>query len=364
MKVPTFRVLCLGEFTAWGRQFISALHGAHILEATYEPSVQHFIEAGNRPMPQVIVVENVPESRQTIGKIRQLGKRAYLIWLGRSFTKEDMAFALDHRVYTTFESIRPDDKRVPEALKRLALSMGHVEQFEEISRSLKSILLQAEGEIPKAVLSEIKSAVGKLEQFGLANEFSGMTVEMLSKNDGKIPLAKEQGLSDALSTVHNLERTGVLWVRGSTSGEEGKVEFLQGKIVSALAGEAHGIKAIFRMFLWDAPRFLFMRRDPREANVDEPVSQSLKYICSEGEEWKSRYEKIRREIPPADLKLELEPGSLHVGTNLDMVEFSTLASVVEFGTVSQILDYNQLPDVCLYEALIQLRRHNLIRVSA
>src|SRR4051812_29253240 len=103
MNVPTFRVLCLGEFTQWGRQFMSSLHAAHVLEATYEPSLQRFTENGNRPGPQVIVVENVPESRQTIAKIRQMNRRLYLLWIGRNFTKEDLLYAMEHRIYYVFE---------------------------------------------------------------------------------------------------------------------------------------------------------------------------------------------------------------------------------------------------------------------
>ena len=55
---------------------------------------------------------------------------------------------------------------------------------------------------------------------------------------------------------------------------------------------------------------------------------------------------------------------LTVGASLSPDEFSTLASVVEFGHISQVLDYNPLPDVILYESLIQLRRQKMVMVAA
>jgi hypothetical protein len=365
MKTPSFRIACLGEFTMWGRQFVTALQTAQLMEIQFEPAFQRFLDRSGTNGLEIVMLENSPESRQLITKLRQqIDRRFHIVWLGRNFTKEDLIFAIDNRIYMTIENSRPEDPRTVDGLQRLSLNFGYTHQFEEISLSLRAILLQAEGEIPKPVLGEIKAAVTKLDGLGLNNEFNGYNPDAGMKPDGKVPFPKEQGIGEALTTVHNLERTGVLWVRGNIPGEEGKIEFLQGKIVSALAGETHGIKAIYRMFLWDNPRFLFMRRDAKEAIVSGPINQSLKYLCDEGESLKRRYDKVRREIPPPDLMLELEPTALHVGTILDGAEFSTLASVVEFGKVSQILDYNALPDVTLLEGLIKLRRHKLIRVVA
>lgn len=363
MKVPVLRALCLGEFSTWGKQFIEALHSKHILDTTHEPSIQRYMELETGLAPHAVILENVPESQQYILKIRHSGKKAYLIWIGRGFSKEDLTLAIEKRIYCVIEAQKNSGQKSVEDLTQLALTIGRMEQFEEITRSLKSILLQAEGEIPKPILDEIKVAVSHMEPLGLINEFSGAAQEPQMKSDGMLPLAKEQGLADALSTVYNLERTGVLWVRGPLENEEGKIEFLQGKIVSAIAGEVHGIKAIYRMFLWDSPRFLFMRRDAKEATVEEVIDQSLKSLCNDGLQWKKRYESIRREVPPSNLKLELEPSSLHAGTNLGLQEFSVLASVIEFSRVSEVLDYNPLPDVSILEALISLKKNNLIRVS-
>jgi hypothetical protein len=307
-------------------------------------------------------MENTPESRGQVSKLRQKGRKLFIVWIGRNFTKEDLVFAMDNRIYCTWENLRPEDKRLHETLQKLVIGFEQVGQFEQMVRSLKAVLLQSENEVPKLIMNEIKTAVGKLEKSGLQNEFVGPTAEPVGTGEVKLPFHKTQDFGDALSTVHDLERTGVLWIRGSQPLEEGKVEFIQGKIVYAQAGEVRGLKAIYRMFLWDEARFLFTRKDAREATVDEHINLGLRYICREGIALKKRYEKIRRELPPSELKLELEPASLHANCRLEKNEFSTLASIVELNQVSQVLNYNTLPDVILYESLISLRRNNMIRV--
>jgi len=361
MNVASSKIVSVGEITQWGRQFLGALQTAQLAEVTFEPNFQKFCEAAGNQF-QIVFMEATPESRQQIAKLRQLGRRLYLAWFGRNFTKEDVAFALENRVFCIFENYRPDDKRVVDAIKKISTSLENTEQFEQLIRSVKGVLVQAEAEMPRPLLAEIKTAIGKLERFGLQNEFNGVSADLAAGPDTKLPFHRAQDFGDALSTVHNLERTGVLWVRGRLPTEEGKVEFLQGKIVAANSGEVRGVKAIYRMFLWDDPKFLFTRKDPRESTVGDSLNMSMKYLCHEGQDLKKRYEAIRRELPPLDLSLELEPSSLHAGTNLELNEFSTLASVVEFNKVHQVLDYNNLPDVYLYEALIRLRRNKIIRV--
>lgn len=363
-SAPACRVLSLGELTLWGKQILAGLQTAKIIDVAYEASLQKYLESANPAEPHVIFIEGTAESKVLIQKLRGAGRHCFILWYGRTFTKDDLLFAIDQRVFCVFENARADDKRIIESIHKLLNSVENGANFERIIRSVKAILLQEENEVSKPVLTEIKTAIGKLERFGLQNEFSGISSENFGAHDAKIPFHRAQDYGDALQTVHSLERTGALWVRGSLPGEEGKVEFLQGKITAALAGDVHGLKAIYRMFLWDNPRFLFTRKDPRESIVAEQLNLSMKYICSEGADQKRRYDRIRKELPPAEVTLELEPKSLHVNASLNPNEFQTLASVVELGRVSQVLDYNPLPDVHLYESLIRLRKINMIRVAS
>ena len=371
MKVPTCRVLAIGELSTWGKQFLTNLETNSLAEVHYEASVQTFCSnAAPQARITVLFAENLPDSRQAIQRLRVSPRRFFLVWFGRAFTKEDLAFAIEHRVYCVFEQSRADEKKIAEAIGRIGVALEMTDQFEQMIHSLKALLLQAETDVGMLPLvNEIKTALSKLERTGLYNEFSGGAENKDgNEKDSKLPFHKAQGFGDALSTVHNLERTGVLWVRGGLPGQEGKVEFLQGKIIAAQAGDIRGgirgLKAIYRMFLWDEPRFLFTRRDPQSVTFEEQIEQSMKYICMEGEELSRRFSRIRHELPPAEIKLELEPSSLHSGTQLSSEDFSTLSSVIEFGHVGQVLNYNLQPDVNIYESLIRLKKNKLIRVAA
>ena len=204
----------------------------------------------------------------------------------------------------------------------------------------------------------------QLVLYGLKNEFSSTEEPKATKEGSHVPFYKTQNFGDALMTVHDLERTGVLWARGPVPEQEAKIEFLQGKIISAVTGDTTGLKAIYRVFLWDSPRFLFYRKDPNEAVLVEQLDASMRHLVKQGEMLRDRYEKIRKELPPDSIRLEIDSHALHKDTALAFVDFSTLASTVEFGVVAHILDYNPLPDVDIYESLIRLRKHKIVRVSA
>lgn len=364
MKVPHCRIVSVGEITSWAKQFLNGLQKENIAEVTFETNVARF--CGTIAPPTIVFIENAPDMKQAIQKLRQSGRPLIIVWFGKLFAKEDMTFAHENRVYWVLESPRADDKRVLEGLRRVARAAETALQFGQHLHSLKAILLQGEGDSAiSPLLHEFKTALGKLERAGLmSNEFLSAVVDMGQGDKENLPFHRSQDIGDALFTVHDLERTGALWIRGSLPGQEGKVEFLQGKLVAASAGGVHGVKAIFRMFLWDEPRFLFTRIDPSDYVFEDHLNVSLKYMCVEGQDLRQRYQKIRRDLPPPDLKIELDPNALHMGTQLQPEEFSTLASIVEFGNVSQVVDFNSLPDVAIYEALIRLRKSNMIRVSA
>lgn len=362
MKVPCCKVHCVGEVTSWGKQFLGELQAQNVIEATFS-STQDFMATGSTSISAVLAfVENTPESKKSIAKMRAGMKSFFFVWYGRGFTKEDYQFAVEMRAYAVLEHARAEDPKVLEIIAKAAENVDAGVQFEQIIHSLKALLLEDESsEELKPIVTELKTAITKLEKSGLKNEMAG--VRGSASGEGATPFHKAQGFSDALITVSELERTGALWIKADLPGNEGHVEFIQGKIVSAVSGESRGLKAIYRMFLWDQPKFLFTRRDPEECNVEEQLSMSMKAICERGAELRTRYERIRREIPPLELKIELEPSSLHVGTKLNPDDFSTLASVVEFGKVSQVIDNNKLPDVLLLEGLIRLKKQNMIRVA-
>jgi hypothetical protein len=364
MNAPVCRIYSVGELTSWAKELLTTLQDAKVVEVTFETNVQRFCETIFPPTHLPIVfVENSADSRKILAKLRQVGKRVFLIWFGKSFSKEDLAFAMDCRVYSLFENARAEDEKMVLGIRKVSLHVAMAEQFDQLIHSLKALLLQGEEEEAlNPLIGEFKTAVAKLERCALENEFVGGRPG--AAGDSRLPFYKTQELGDALSTVSDLERTGTLRVRGGLAGQEGRVDFLQGKIVAAQTGEARGLKAIYRMFLWDEPQFQFSRKDPRDVMLEEQLAEGMKFICDEGEAFKRRFKAFRHELPPPELKLELDPAALHTGTRMTHQEFSALASVVEMNRVSQVIDYNPMPDVIIYEALIALRKNHIIRVAA
>jgi hypothetical protein len=364
MRIPSLKVTCIGETSAWGKQFLAELQQADVVEVRHEPNVMRFANALHSAEQQIFFMENFPESRNWITMLAQSAKSFYLVWFARSFSKEDLAFALEKRVYCVFENMKHDDKRIVDNLQKLLMNYEAKAQYDHLIRSMKAILVQAEtDEEAKPLVHEMKVAIGKLERCTIQNEFNHQHIYDNEGSEERLPFYQTQDFGDAMLTVEDLERTGVLWIRGKLPFQEGRVEFLQGKLIAASAGDTTGLKAIYRMFLWDDPRFLFSRKDPKEVVSEKPIDTSLKHICREGQSQRGRYDSVRRELPPSEIFLTLEPSSLHPDTGLLPTDFTTLATVLEFGRVSEILDYSSLPDVQVYESLIRLKKNQLIKVD-
>jgi hypothetical protein len=355
----------VGDVSPWGKQFLNEMIESDVLDVVYEPNVLRFANAlAPQAESKIFFVENFPESRSWMMTLIQSKGPFYLIWYGRTFTKEDLKFALDNRIYAVLENPKLEDKRMLEILQRLAVNQDTRSRQEHLVRSMKSILVQAEMEETAGdLVNELKTAISKLEQCQTVNEFNHASKNPLEESEDSLPFYKAQEFGDAMLTIEDLERTGVLWVRGSQPHQEGKVEFSHGRVFAAVAGEAHGLKAIYRMFLWDEPRFLFSRRDSQGATPEQDMDFNLKTVVREGQNHRQRYQKIRKELPPNDIVLALEPASLHPDTGLMPPDFATLATLLEFGKVGEILDYSSLPDIQVYESLIRLKKERFIRVT-
>ncbi len=357
------RVIILGEVTQWAKHFVSMLQPVQIFEFVFESSVDKFLESTQIGHPQIVMVENTPGCRASLSRMRTSGRRIFILWIGRTFSKDDLAFALLNRIYAVFEDAKPEDPVIQKALKGAIGNVDSAIQFEQILRSLKSVLLQHESDTDKPFLAEIKTAILKLERSAMYNEFAAPISTEVARADTSLPFHEAQAFSDALITVHELERTGALRVKGG-SQQEGTIEFLQGKLISAHTGDVHGIKALYRMYNWDNHHFVFTRRDVKSESIQTDLNGELQEICSVGDSLRSRYQKIRKEIPPAALVVSMEPKWMQISTTLSPNLFSTLASVIEFGQVGLVLDYNTLADVDVIENLIALKRARAIKVVA
>ncbi len=358
----TGRLTFLGNPSPWLKQFLGTLQQSGSLDIHFEANAATFLAtpvAKNRV--GVVILEQTAESHGLIETLRRSGRRLILIWIGKNFSKQDLAVATDQRVYSVIENPTDGDARALDAVRRAMARAEASERSEDLLFSIKSVLLQLDqaGEAGPW-LTELKTGLAKFERGTLQSEFLGALAA--TSGETRLPFYKAQKFADALLTVQDLERTGSLTIEAKNG--KGQVEFLQGRPVAAQCGEARALKAIYRMFLWDEPQFSFKHRDPNETVVVDEFSLPLRDICSEGEAFYRRFDKIRAHLPPAQLRLQLEPSALHGGTQLDRYQFSTLSSVVELARVSQILDYNPLPDVVLYECLIGLKKSGVIKVES
>lgn len=362
MKVPLLRIVAVGEFSTWARQFFQTFEQQDIITVTHETNADIFCKLlGPTDSPSVVFIDNNPDSKTNFKKISSTQKPIYIVWIGKTFTKDDLIFALESRIYAVIESVKIDEKKITHMFQTLSQLVATDQQTQQLIRAMKSILLQTEAEFPNIpMVDELRNAVKKLQNQSLKNEFNHLHA-MEKKEGSDIPFHKAQTLEEALVIINELQRTGVLWIRGNQNEQEGKIEFLQGKITQAHAGSSQNTKAILRMFLWDSPILLFNRRDPSETGVLQSLEVDIYQLVKTGSLLKARFEAIRNEIPGEEIFLEINPGVIGKDTALSTNDFSILASVAEFGRVGTLVDFNDLSDVEIYESLINLRRSNMIR---
>lgn len=353
----------VGELSTWAESVLQAFEG------TATEKVQRCADAaalsaqstgtGNIP---VVFVENSFGSQKWIKSIREARVRSVIVWFGKTFAKEDFMFAHQHRIYAVLEGISISDPRFTDAVSRAKDSAGAEEEVQHLLRTLKTAILQrAAADQETELLAELKTVVGKLEKCANSNEFIG-SIKQGQSTDTRLPLHQSAALSDALLTVADLERTGTLQVVSRTLEAQGSIQFLQGKVMRAEVGAVVGTKAIYRMFLWPDFQFQFVRQQATDIGSAESIGVPVRDLCIHGEKLQKEFSELRANVPPPNIRLELEPAALNASSRLEPDLFSCLASIVEFGKVAQVLDYNDLPDVNLYKALIGLRRRRLIRV--
>lgn len=364
MQSPLCQAIALGEFSPWAKQILNEWQSEGLINLSYEASVAHFVQKHARPdQSHIAIVENSNTSKQIITQIRTSEHPVLILWVGKSFSKEDFAFALGNRIYATIENPALADKNAQSVFSRADSARTKKDQLKHLFQSLKTLLLQTEPDSKnKSLFAELKAAVGKMERLTDANELFNLEIRKEAGSQSTLPLHKSQGLGDALLTIAELERTGTLWVRGAKPEEEGKIDFIQGQITVAEAGAVTQLKAIYRMFLWDSPRFLFNRKNPEDCEAREIINRDIEALVKEGEEHQLRFQTLKKELPPTNLKLDIEASSMNTSIALSPLDFSTLTDVVAFKFVTDILDYSKNWDVDLFEGLIRLKKSGMIKI--
>lgn len=358
-QLSSGRFTFIGAASAWMAQFLGALAKAGPFEIQNETSVESLL-AKSKSRAEVVVLEQSSEVKPIVSALRASGRKFVIVLVGQTLTKEETLFSIEHRIHSVLEKPDPFSPHTLGTFKKAIEQSENAAHSEALLFSLKSSLLSLSGESAEQSAEEIRKGLLKVEKTLTTNEFLGNSTS--SAGETKLPFYKSQSFADALLTIEDLGRTGTLEVKSGAL--VGKVEFLQGRPTSATAGEARAMKALFRMFLWESPEFTFHHQEAAAIRVRDAFDFSTSQMCREGETLCARFEKIRAQIPPLSVRLQLDPASLTTETKLAKDEFSTLASVVELGKVAEVIDYNPLHDVVLYECLIGLRRNGVIRVTA
>ena len=166
-------------------------------------------------------------------------------------------------------------------------------------------------------------------------------------------------ISDLLQMLALNGKEGTVELR--RPDDEGRIEFVGGRIVDAAAGTARGTKALFRMLGWADATFRVM---PREGGVSEAtIAVATSTVLMDGlvslDEW-ARWEGL---LPGAKTRIELADDArvrLH-GQTLRPVEFDVLARSKSGITVASALEDIPHPDAQVAEAICTLLARGIVR---
>ncbi len=150
-------------------------------------------------------------------------------------------------------------------------------------------------------------------------------------------------------------------VRLHRTDEDGRIEFVGGRIVDAQAGSAHGTKALYRMLGWADATFRVTARegDPPEAAIPGATATVLMEGLVSLDEW-TRWAQL---LPAPQARIELADDArtrLH-GRALRPVEFDFLARAKNGISVALVLEESPHPDAQIAEAICTLLARGVVR---
>ena len=153
-------------------------------------------------------------------------------------------------------------------------------------------------------------------------------------------------------------------VRLFRPGDEGRIEFVGGRIVDAQAGGAHGSKALFRMLSWADATFRVMAR---QGAIAEPtIAVATATVLMEGLLSLDQWVRWARSLPNRQERLELaHDAQLRLdGIALRPVDLDLLARSKAGVTIARLLDDSPHTDAQIAEALCDLLARGVVRTVA
>jgi len=366
MLVGSCELVALGDWSPWARQLLNHWQQEEFISLSFENQISAFCNPTTAfsTLPQVVILENDRQSKLNISALKSSSREVLILWLGQSFTKEDLCFALENQIYACLENPSGNDGQTLKIFSRAAEACALRKQGFHVIGSLKKLVMEEETRSSSSSFTtELKNGLSRIQKTIVHNEFFHSLNSSVPEG-ASLPLAQGQGIGDTLLTLFEFQRTGTLWVRGALPHQEGKIDFLQGKITQAEAGAVTQLKAIYRMFLWNNCRFLFSRKNPEDCPSEKMISLEMEVLVREGEDQRKRFKEIEKLVPPPQLKVDLIPTVLETSARLNPNEFYALTQAVEYHVVSELIDYTDRWDIDLYEGLINLKKSGFLKVVA
>jgi DNA-binding response OmpR family regulator len=228
----------------------------------------------------------------------------------------------------------------------------------ELPQRLRGLHLGADDYMTKPfAVEELEARIGRLlersaslrdeERRGVAAHLSGSVAHL--------------AISDLLQILALNGKDGT--VRLHRNDEDGRIEFVQGRIVDAQCGSALGTKALYRMLGWADANFRVIARDgdPPETTIAAATSSLLMEGVVSLDEW-ARWSEL---LPGPDLRIELasDARTRLAGITLRPAEFDLLARAKSGVTVAAALEESPYPDAEIAEAICTLLARGVARTQ-
>ncbi len=169
---------------------------------------------------------------------------------------------------------------------------------------------------------------------------------------------KDRALDEVLRELLYSQVTGELQVNAGL--KMGTIFVYAGTISYAVTGAVNGMKALLRMLTWDQVHWRFNANKIGQF-ATEGMRLDLTGFTKAHQTLRISWDRVRNFVPPPSVQLKVVAHNFAQRRKWTQLETKVVASISEFHLVRDILNYCPLPDMEIYETLIELRRQNLVQ---